>query len=317
MRTAPAPLLRLSGLVRDNGIKVVLTGEGADEIFGGYNIFREDKVRRFWARQPDSTWRPSLLSRLYGYIGRDPKTEAFWRLFFRKDLENTSDPYYSHRRRWDNASQIKRAFAPDFRAQMQDEDTMVGELEAYLDPGREHWHPMCRAQYLEMTMFMSCYLLNTQGDRMLMGNSVEGRVPFLDHRLIELAARIPPKLKLRVLEEKYILKQAFADIVPKTITARPKQPYRAPISSSFAGGQDSLVHQLLGREALERSGFANASAVEKLLVKGATIGTAPSERDEMALATIASLQLLQHLFVDDFKPSGLETQHVQRTPIAH
>ena len=53
MRTAPAPLLRLAGMVRENGIKVVLTGEGADEIFGGYNLFREDKVRRFWARNPE------------------------------------------------------------------------------------------------------------------------------------------------------------------------------------------------------------------------------------------------------------------------
>jgi len=316
MRTAPAPLLRLSGLVRDSGIKVVLTGEGADEIFGGYNIFREDKVRRFWARHPDSAWRPALLSRLYGYIGRDPKAEAFWRLFFRKGLENTSDPYYSHRRRWDNTSQLKRAFAPDFRAQMQDEDAIIGELEAYLDPGRAKWHPMCRAQYLEMSLFMSCYLLNSQGDRMMMGNSVEGRVPFLDHRLIELAARIPPKFKVRVLEEKFILKRAFADILPDAIASRAKQPYRAPISSSFSAGDDTLVQWLLSREALQRSGFANAPAVEKLLAKGAADGAAPSERNEMALATMASLQLLQHLFVDNFQPSGSEIPHEERTAVA-
>jgi len=126
---------------------------------------------------------------------------------------------------------------------------------------------MCRAQYLEMSLFMSCYLLNSQGDRMMMGNSVEGRVPFLDHRLIELAARIPPKFKLRVLEEKFILKRAFADILPDAIASRPKQPYRAPISSSFSAGDDTLVQRLLGREALQRSGFANAPAVEKLLAK--------------------------------------------------
>src|SRR5690606_7188767 len=77
MRTAPAPLLALSGLVRSSGIKVVLTGEGADEVFAGYNIFREDKVRRFWARSPGSSWRPRLLSRLYGYVKRDPRAEAF------------------------------------------------------------------------------------------------------------------------------------------------------------------------------------------------------------------------------------------------
>ena len=79
MRTAPAPLLRLSALVRSAGIKVVLTGEGADEIFGGYNLFREDKVRRFWSRDPASDMRPALLSRLYGYVDRGAKAEAFWK----------------------------------------------------------------------------------------------------------------------------------------------------------------------------------------------------------------------------------------------
>jgi asparagine synthase (glutamine-hydrolysing) len=308
MRTAPAPLLRLARLVRESGVKVVLTGEGADEIFGGYNIFREDMVRRFWARQPGSAWRPALLSRLYGYIERDPKAEAFWRLFFRQDLENTADPYYSHRRRWSNGAQMKRVFSPDFRAQMPGDEAMFAELDAYLDPGRERWHPLARAQYLEMTLFMSCYLLNSQGDRMMMGQSIEGRVPFLDHRLIELAARIPPRHKLRGLEEKFILKRAFADILPPAIASRPKQPYRAPIGASLARG--SLTSRLLERAALQRSGFAHVPAVEKLLNKANA--TAPSERDEMALATVASLQLLNHLFVDNFKlPTQGEPHHVQ------
>jgi asparagine synthase (glutamine-hydrolysing) len=294
--------------VRESGVKVVLTGEGADEIFGGYNIFREDTVRRFWARQPGSAWRPALLSRLYGYIERDPKAEAFWRLFFRQDLENTADPYYSHRRRWSNGAQMKRVFSPDFRAQMPGDEAMFAELDAYLDPGRERWHPLARAQYLEMTLFMSCYLLNSQGDRMMMGQSIEGRVPFLDHRLIELAARIPPRHKLRGLEEKFILKRAFADILPPAIASRPKQPYRAPIGASLARG--SLTSRLLERAALQRSGFAHVPAVEKLLSKANT--TAPSERDEMALATVASLQLLNHLFVDNFKlPTQGEPHHVQ------
>lgn len=314
MRTAPAPLLRLAQLVRDSGVKVVLTGEGADEIFGGYNIFREDKVRRFWARNPDSAWRPALLSRLYGYIERDPKAEAFWRLFFRQGFENTADPYYSHRRRWSNGAQMKRVFSPDFRAQMPGEEAMFAELDAYLDPGRERWHPLARAQYLEMALFMSCYLLNSQGDRMMMGRSVEGRVPFLDHRLIELAARIPPRHKLRGLDEKYILKQAFADLLPPAIASRPKQPYRAPISASLTQG--SLAGRLLERDALQRSGFVHMPAVEKLLQKAGASNGAHSERDEMALATIASLQLLNHQFVDRFTQPGSDKSHEERTTFA-
>lgn len=318
MRTAPAPLLRLAQLVRDSGVKVVLTGEGADEIFGGYNIFREDKVRRFWARNPESAWRPALLSRLYGYVERDPKAEAFWRLFFRQDLENTADPYYSHRRRWSNGAQMKRVFSADFRAQMPGEEAMFAELDAYLGTGREHWHPLARAQYLEMTLFMSCYLLNSQGDRMMMGRSVEGRVPFLDHRLIELAARIPPRHKLRGLEEKYILKRAFADMLPPAIASRPKQPYRAPIGASLAQG--GLTNRLLQREALQRNGYAHVPAIEKLLLKArAPAAAAPSERDEMALAIVASLQLLHHQFIDNFRqPTPGGHPHAQeRTTVAH
>src|SRR5262249_45569976 len=68
LRTAPAPMQMLSALVRRSNVKVVLTGEGADEVLGGYDIFKEAKVRHFWAQQPESTWRPGLLKRLYPYL---------------------------------------------------------------------------------------------------------------------------------------------------------------------------------------------------------------------------------------------------------
>jgi len=314
MRTAPAPLLRLSGLVREAGIKVVLTGEGADEIFGGYNIFREDKVRRYWARDPASERRAALLSRLYGYVERDRRAESFWRMFFRKNLEQTADPYYSHRRRWDNAAQIKRAFAADLRAQMQSEEESIDELTAYLDPDRQRWHPMCRAQYLEMTLFMSCYLLNTQGDRMMMANSVEGRVPFLDHRVIELAARVPPRFKIRGLQEKYLLKQAFLHALPPIISQRPKQPYRAPISSCLSPRHTHLAARLMSERELGRMGVANAGVVGRLL-QSAEQG-ALAERDEMALCTVASVQLLKHLFVDRFQTNASPTSNDHRRAIA-
>src|SRR5690606_33987474 len=75
LRTAPAPMYLLSRLVHDAGIKVVLTGEGADEMFAGYDLFREAKVRRFWAREPRSERRPRLLERLYPYLERSPVSQ--------------------------------------------------------------------------------------------------------------------------------------------------------------------------------------------------------------------------------------------------
>ncbi|MDQ3003547.1 MAG: asparagine synthase (glutamine-hydrolyzing), partial [Fibrobacterota bacterium] len=203
LRAAPAPMFTLAGLVRSAGIKVVLTGEGADEIFAGYNIFREDKVRRFWARQPESRLRPRLLSALYPYINKSSVSQAFWRSFFKRGLTDTGHRYYSHLIRWQNTSFIKDFLQPELRAQM-DDKALYEELDAYTDPDMMRWDPLCRAQYLEMALFMPGYLLNSQGDRMMMGNSVEGRFPFLDHRVVEFAATIPPKYKLRLLEEKYI-----------------------------------------------------------------------------------------------------------------
>jgi asparagine synthase (glutamine-hydrolysing) len=313
MRTAPAPLMVLADLVRRNGIKVVLTGEGADEIFGGYNLFREDKVRRFWARNPASPWRPTLLSKLYAYVKRDAKAEAFWHMFFRKGLEDTDNPYYSHRIRWENSAQTRRAFSPEFREQMPTEAEIFDELDAYLDKDRERWHPLCRAQYLELTLFMSCYLLNSQGDRMMMGRSIEGRVPFLDHNVIEFAATLPPKYKINGLEEKYALKRAFTDLLPAEIANRPKKPYRAPIAPCFANAESNLGAKLIQPEALAASGLVNVPAFGKLMQKAVSEAGA-SERDDMTIATVVSMQLLHHHFVTNFPMPGAETPRGIPTP---
>jgi asparagine synthase (glutamine-hydrolysing) len=117
IRTAPAPLFMLSKLVRENNFKVVLTGEGADELFGGYNIFKEDKIRRFWARQPDSTLRPRLLEKLYPYIfsSANQRTRQFLEAFFKKDLSAVNSPVYSHLLRWHNTSQLKAFMTDAFR----------------------------------------------------------------------------------------------------------------------------------------------------------------------------------------------------------
>jgi asparagine synthase (glutamine-hydrolysing) len=153
-----------------------------------------------------------------------------------------------------------------------------------------------------MSLFMSCYLLNSQGDRMMMGNSIEGRFPFLDHRLIEFAATIPPKHKINGLTEKYVLKKSYEDLVPPAIVNRPKKPYRAPIAACFRG--DSLAARVIRPDALEKSGLANASAFGKLMAKAGDDGRGLSERDEMAVATVTSLQLLNHLFIDNFKETA-------------
>lgn len=296
IRTAPAPLYILSGLVRENGIKVVLTGEGADEFFGGYNIFKEDKIRRFWAKYPDSKLRPVLLSALYPYISRDPRAENFWRLFFKKGLEDTGNNFYSHMIRWKNTSGIKRFFTDAYQKDF-DEKRVLCEVGEYADPEMERWHPLCRAQYLEALLFLPGYLLSSQGDRMMMGHAVEGRFPFLDHNVIEFAASIPPKYKIRVLNEKYILKEAYKDILPETITARDKQPYRSPIGKCFTN--NNTASQMLSAGKIKKYGYFKPESVQSLVKKMSLEGINLSERDNMAVAGIVSTQLLHHHFIEN------------------
>jgi asparagine synthase (glutamine-hydrolysing) len=297
IRTAPAPLYILSRLVRDNNIKVVLTGEGADEVFGGYNIFKENKVRRFWAKYPNSKIRPMALSRIYPYINDSAKSgQNFWQLFFKKNLTATQNKYYSHQIRWDNTAQIKKFFNKDIQSQF-DNSKMYDDLESYVHPDLGRWHPFAQAQYLEMRLFMPGYLLSSQGDRMMMGNSVEGRFPFLDHRVIEFANSIPPEYKMKVLNEKYILKKTYHNMLPAEILSRDKQPYRAPISNCFTNGNTNLASKLFTEEKIIENGYFDNRTVNLLKKKiektnGMTLGA----RDDMAIVGIVSMQLLHHHF---------------------
>ena len=116
LRTAPAPLFLLSKLVREHGIKVVLTGEGADEMFAGYDLFREGKVRRHWARAPESRCRPLLLDRLYPYLARSPVSQkAMAQKFFGRNLEHHDTPGFAHDMRWHGAAALKRLFSAEQR----------------------------------------------------------------------------------------------------------------------------------------------------------------------------------------------------------
>jgi asparagine synthase (glutamine-hydrolysing) len=146
------------------------------------------------------------------------------------------------------------------------------------------------------------YILSSQGDRMAMAHSVEGRFPFLDHRVVEFAAKIPPALKMKVLNEKYILKQAVGDLVPASIKNRPKQPYRAPDIKSFIGGDTNAVRHeyveaLLSADRIQKDGIFNPGAVQNLLEKarkGRTIGI----KDNMAFVGTLSTQLVVDQFVN-------------------
>lgn len=300
LRTAPAPLLLLSRSVRDAGFKVVLTGEGSDELLGGYNLFQEAMVRRFWARQPDSKLRPRLLGELYPYLSRDLQLGGgFMAEFFKTGMLDLDDPLYSHRPRFRTTARNLRFLSPDTLATR----STVGDPEARvidrLPAGYAAMGPLGQAQYLEIITFLTGFLLHSQGDRMLAANSVEGRFPFLDVNVAEFAAGLPERLRLRDLREKYLLRKALTGVLPDEINKRPKRPYRAPILGAFFGpGAPGYVGELLAPERLAATGLFNVPHVVKLTEKArryAEIGF--SESDEMGLVGVLSTMLLDETTV--------------------
>jgi len=312
LRTAPAPLFLLSKLVRQSNIKVVLTGEGADEFLGGYNIFKEAKIRHFWARYPESKWRPLLLQKLYPYLAQSPgRAKHYWQQFFRTGLDQTDLPYYSHLLRWGNTAKLKALFSDSLRAAADAHDSMP-DLEAILSQRIPQWDPLCRAQYVEICTFLSGYLLNSQGDRMAMAHSVEGRFPFLDHNVLELCSRIPAKYKLRGLDEKHILKKSMEREIPQCIVRRAKQPYRAPDSPCFFGpNAPDYVQELLSEGAVQRNDLFDHESVSRLVRKCERKSGQPlSARDDMALVGVLSTQLLHHHFVESFSDRVSQAKRV-------
>lgn len=297
LRTAPVPLMMLSGLVRDSGFKVVLTGEGADEVFGGYDLFKEAKVRRFWARQPQSTARPALLTRLYPYLRHSPVGRAGMAAsFYGQRLQDTADPFYAHRPRWATTARTWNLLSPGVRSALQAVDT---ELQADLPPGFDAWSPLLRDQYVESQTLLAGYLLSSQGDRVAMASSIEGRFPFLDHTVVEFANTLPDRFKLRGLTEKAVLRRALAPLLPHEVATRTKQPYRAPDSQSFFDAQGrapDYVEALLDPARVASSGLFDPQAVARLTAKCRT-GKAIGFSDNMAFVGILSTLLLEEAMV--------------------
>ena len=316
LRTAPAPMFLLSKLVHDHGLKVVLTGEGADEFLAGYDIFKEMKVRRFWARNPESSLRPTLLRRLYPDITTlGGPGGAYLAAFFKRDLGDTASPFYSHAIRWGNTARTRRFLLPYPESAHLREDGYHKLISLSAD--YRNWSSLAQAQYLEVSIFLSEYLLSSQGDRVAMAHSVEGRFPFLDYRVVAFCNRLPSDLKLRGLTEKWLLKQVGRKLVPAEIWRRPKRPYRAPIHRSFFGATTpDYVRELLSDSALRESGLFSAVAVGQLVRKAAG-GAHLGEVEDMAVAGILSTQLVHQQFVKDFNTRSSQLRPNDRVKVVH
>jgi asparagine synthase (glutamine-hydrolysing) len=301
LRTAPVPMFLLSRFVKQQGIKVVCTGEGADEVFGGYDIFREALVRRFVLRQPSSQSRSLLLERIYPHIFRTTREKKSFREFILHHTTDVQDPLFSHVIRWTNTTRIKQFFSKNLQSALHGYSA-IHELVDTLPADFSRRDLLSKAQYLEDKIFLSNYLLSTQGDRMAMAHGVEIRPPYLDTRIIDFMSRVSPTWKILGLDEKHLLKKAFKNILPSAITQRTKQPYRAPIQKALI---DPLKHgsfqHLLSPQRIEDVGLFDPAKVSNLLNK-MRAGASAGETEGMAISGILSTQILVSQFIEDFPP---------------
>lgn len=298
VRAGGIPLMLLADRVRASGIKVVLTGEGADEVFGGYDIFKEARIRRFWGRAPGSTCRPALLGQLYGYVDNSPtRLGALGSAWFSQGIDRPDDPWFAHRLRWMTTQRSLRLLNPELRRRIDAEHPVGKLMDRALHPSGA-WSPLGRDQYVEATTLLPGYLLHAQGDRVAMAASIEARFPFLDHRLIEFAGTLPDRWKINGLQEKYLLRHAVRDWLPPEVAKRRKQPYRAPDAVSFFRNGKALdyVAELLSPACLAGNGYFDPNGVGRLVEKcrsGAAIGFA----DNMAFMIVLTTQLLHEQYV--------------------
>ena len=222
---------------------------------------------------------------------RQPK--AYLERFFRVASGDLTNPFFSHLPRWALTTKLKACFSDDVRASIESYSA-IDELEGELPTGYSSWTPFNKSEYLEAALLLPGYILSSQGDRMAMANSVEARYPFLDHRVVEFAAKLPVDLKMKVLDEKHLLKRAARGLIPERIRRRRKQPYRAPNGKSLLG--HGFAEELLSAERVRRDGVFDTNAVAALIRKFRS-GQPVSARDDMALVGILSTQLLLESFI--------------------
>jgi asparagine synthase (glutamine-hydrolysing) len=292
IRTAPAPLLLLARAVREHGITVIATGEGADELFLGYDLFKEVELRKIALSDPERAGR--LLDEVYSYLGSAARRGPAFRRFV---LETgADDPLLgSHLTRVQAMATVKSLYRPEVREAAGERS--LNRLRAELPHGFSGWKDLDKASFLEVTTLLETYLLAAQGDRVAMASGVEGRYPFLDHRVFAYAAALPAREKLDGLEDKRPLRQLAAKVLPEAIASRPKQPYRAPeVAPFFGSGAPEWVEEAISPESLAETGIWDADRVEGL-VRRCRAGRAQGVREGMALVGVLSTQLWHRAFI--------------------
>lgn len=311
-RSAFIPMFLLSKRTREAGIKVILSGEGADEAFLGYDLFKETLLRSAWAAL-SSEERSARLSQLYPHLshygGQD--NAAMMGLYQQFSTENMPG-LFSHELRFQNGRFSARLIAGG-----QDIDPFGAIMRLVSgDPDYKAMSAVHKAQWLEYQTLLPGYLLSTQGERMSFAHGVENRCVFLDPAVVELAAATNLKFD-DGFREKRLLREAFREIVPSSVVKKRKFPYRAPDAAAFASVRPDYLDLLLSDDELAKMPFLNRTFAKRLTEKVLkTPAGEISTKENQTFLFLLSTAFLHHYFVarntDAYVPSTAVRPPVQR-----
>lgn len=291
----------LSKLVRETNRKCVLTGEGSDEIFCGYPFFRSDFLLRLPEEERAITWE-ALQSK--NVLKLDKEADNMSVRLTKKMIGH----YPTFLTLMCDSSDIGRCFSEEAAAAARHcepvYEFMAGVDHRQMNNMRNSWDPVHSSMYLWSKSYLLNYLLVFLGDRCEMAHSVEGRLPFLDHHLVELVNGMPLSVKLKNMNEKYILKEAAKPYITKEVYERQKHPFLSPPESMKEGSpMYNFTQETLRSTDVDKTGILDRKKVELLLDKLHSVVTKGGHVDvpklvgmETILNRLMSIVMLQRRF---------------------
>jgi len=300
------PMFMLSKQVQGHGQKVVFSGDGADEIFGGYDCFRQDAMRIWGNQQKNSRQRKRFYLNEYG----KEFAEEHVRFLFechkpkrQRAVNRQFGCYPAWHDFWHILDDVSDALFTDSLQNADDE--AINLAAENMRSKVEGLHPLNQSLYIETKTRLPGWIL-WKNDRLSMAHSVEARVPFMDHPLVELTARIPPGLKLNGMDEKYLLRKLMMPHLPEHPTAYKKRAFYTPIREwFFIDERQKLLSPYLSKQALEKAGFFRPAVVQAYL-KAVNAYGQPQDMSqyyavmkmEWILLLVLSIQMLHQLYVE-------------------
>ncbi|MCB0664902.1 MAG: asparagine synthase (glutamine-hydrolyzing) [Saprospiraceae bacterium] len=287
----------MSKRVNECGYRVVVTGEGSDELFGGYPAFKQDYLRHTYLNEPERLEALENSNQIFkgAILAEKPVTHQAW------DRICGFTPAWIQS--WIQTLEIARPLLhPDLREATSGYDPLLGIAETFDQTQLEGRHVLDKAQYTWIKTMLECQILNWGGDRVDMANSMESRPAFLDHHVAAAARMIPPEYRIKGNIEKWVLREAMKNILPPILYQREKFAFMAPPAHTSVKKQEAvqkLIDRFLNPDRLKNSGIFDAGRIADFL-KEYRYDSDPTSlvRKDALLNHLLGMQILQEQFIE-------------------